>query len=227
MKKLMLITAAALGALALSGTALAGEAEGKIQVKLLATGVLPDGKVTAVKNDTAGVVSSGAVTNTVANDNVVPTVAIEYFFSPSVSVETICCVTAHHVTISAGSLAGKVAVDNVKIIPATFTAKYHLPLGAIKPYVGAGPALFIVVSDEPSALVRSVGVTRTHMSSELGVALQGGVDVALGGGYSLSLDAKKYWVSTDATFYAGTATALKTRHKLDPWLVSGGIAYRF
>jgi outer membrane protein len=219
--------AAVLGALAMAGTAHAGSADGKIQVKLLATGVLPDGKVSQVKKDTAGLVSSGAVTETSANDNVVPTVAIEYFFTPSISVETICCVTAHHVTISSGSLAGKLAVDNVKIIPATFTAKYHLPMGAFKPYVGVGPTLFLVVSDEPSALVKSVGVTRTHMSSELGVALQAGADIAIGGGYSLSLDAKKYWVSTTARFDAGTVTALETRHKLDPWLISGGIAYRF
>lgn len=227
MKKLMLTTAAALGALALSGTAHAGNADGKLQVKLLATGVLVDGKVTAVKNDAAGLVSTGAVTNTSVNDNVVPTVAVEYFFTPNISVETICCVTAHHVTVSSGSLAGKVAVDDVKIIPATFTAKYHMPLGAIKPYVGVGPTLFIMVSDKPSATVRGAGVTRTHMSSELGVAVQGGVDVALGNGYSLSLDAKKYWVRTDATFYTANGVGLKTRHKLDPWVVSGGIAYRF
>jgi outer membrane protein len=43
----------------------------------------------------------------------------------------------------------------VKIIPATFTAKYHLPLGhGIKPYAGVGPALFIVLSDQPSAFVQ-------------------------------------------------------------------------
>lgn len=227
MKTYRLTTAAALAALALSGTAHAGSADGRFQVKLLATGVLPDGKVSAVMNDSAGLVSSGAVKDTVANDNVVPTVAIEYFFTPNVSVETICCVTAHHVTISSGALAGKVAVDNVKIIPATLTAKFHMPLGAVKPYVGVGPAWFIVLSDEPSALVRSVGLTRTHLSSDVGIAVQGGVDIALGHGYSLSLDAKKYWVGTDATFYAGSATALKTHHKLDPWLVSGGIAYRF
>lgn len=226
MKKRML-TAAALGVLALSGTAHAGDAAGKVQVKLLATGVLVDGKVTAVRNDAAGLVAAGAVRNTDVNNNAVPTVAIEYFFTPNVSLETICCVTAHHVTVSSGTLAGTVAIDNVRIIPATLTAKYHLPLGAIKPYVGVGPALFLVISDEPSAPVRTLGVTRTHLSSELGVAVQAGVDVAIGKGYSLSLDAKKYWVRTDATFHAGAATALKTRHKLDPWLVSGGIAYRF
>jgi outer membrane protein len=227
MNKFVATAAVALGALALSGTAHAGDAAGKIQIKLFATGVLPDGKVSQVKNDTAHLVSTGAVTNTSVNDNVVPTVAIEYFVTPNVSVETICCVTAHHVTISSGALAGKLAVDNVKIIPATFTAKYHLPLGAITPYVGVGPTLFLVISDRPSDVVKSVGVTRTHMSSELGVAVQAGADVAIGGGYSLSLDAKKYWVSTTARFDAGTTTVLETRHKLNPWVLSGGVAYRF
>ncbi len=229
MKKFALTTAAALCALALPGTAHAGNADGKLQIKLLATGVLPDGKVSSVTNDTAGLVASGAVRDTAANDNVVPTVAVEYFFTPNISVETICCVTAHHVSIAAGTLKGNMAVDDVKIIPATFTAKYHLPLGAIKPYIGVGPTLFLVISDKPSALVKSVGVTRTKLSSELGVAVQAGADIAMGNGYSLSLDAKKYWVSTTATFYAPVAggVALQTRHKLDPWVVSAGVAYRF
>jgi outer membrane protein len=230
MKKTMLTAAAAVAALALPAAAHAGNAQGKIQVKVLATGVLPDGKVSEVKNNTAGWVPT-AVADTSANDNVVPTVAIEYFFTPNISVETICCVTAHHVTISSGALKGTVAIDDVKIIPATFTAKYHLPLGPIKPYVGVGPTLFLMVSDKPSAAVSGLGVTRTHMSSNLGVAVQGGVDVAIGNsGYSLSLDAKKYWVSTTATFYDPTKAggiALQSKHKLDPWVLSAGVAYRF
>lgn len=226
MKKFAVLAATA-AALALTGTAHAGNPDGKLQVKLLGTAVLADGKVTAVKNDAAGLVANKQVLNTDANNNYVPTVAIEYFFTPNISVETICCVTGHHVTVSSGALAGTVAVDNVQFIPATFTAKYHLPLGLIKPYVGVGPALYIAINDRPSAAVQSLGVTRTHMSSEFGVALQAGADVAIGNGYSLSLDAKKYWVRTDATFYTATGTALKTRHKLDPWLLSAGLAYRF
>lgn len=227
MKKIL---AAAVGVALLSPlTAMAQEApaEGKWQVKLLGTAVLADGKVKSVKNDAAGVVSSGIVTGTKANDNVVPTVAVEYFFTPNISLETICCVTGHHVSVTSGSAKGAVAVDNVQIIPATFTAKYHMPLGPIKPYVGVGPTLFIMLNDRPSAAVQALGVTRTKMSSELGVAVQAGADIAIGHGYSLTLDAKKYWVSTDATFYAGNAVALQTRHKLDPWVLSAGLAWRF
>ena len=109
MKKFAFL-AATVAALAMTGTAHAGNPDGKLQVKLLGTGVLVDGKVTQVKSDGAGLVASGGVTDTRINDNVVPTVAIEYFFTPNVSVETICCVTGHHVTVAGGTLKGVVAV---------------------------------------------------------------------------------------------------------------------
>ena len=62
------------------------------------------------------------------------------------------------------------------------------------------------------------------------MAVQAGVDIALNEHYGLSLDAKKYWVSTEATFYAPTlpgGIALQTNHKLDPWVLSAGVSYRF
>lgn len=226
--------AAALTALA-AATALAGAAhaegnpEGKIQFKVLATAVLPDGGVKQVKTDVLGLVP-GAVGNTVASDNVTPTVAIEYFLTPNISVETIAGVTAHHVSASAGALKGTELISKIHIVPATLTAKYHLPLShGIKPYVGAGPTLFIVLADEPSAALKAAlpAVTRTKLTSELGVALQAGVDIALGHGYGLALDAKKYWVGTNATVYAGSTQALVTRNKLDPWVLSAGVSYRF
>lgn len=206
-----------------------GNADGKIQFKVLATAVLPDGGVKQVKTDVLGLVPA-AVGNTVASDNVTPTVAIEYFFTPNISVETIAGVTAHHVSASAGALKGTELISKIHIVPATLTAKYHLPLGhGIKPYIGAGPALFIVLADEPSAALKAAlpAVTRTKLSSEFGVALQGGIDIALGKGYGLSFDAKKYWVGTDATVYAGSTRALVTRNKLDPWVLSAGVSYRF
>lgn len=225
MKKLT-IAAALAAATMLATPAQAGDNEGKIQVKLLATGVLPEGNVTAVNNDPLDL-TVGA--DTVASDNVVPTLAIEYFVSPNVSVETICCTTKHHVN-GTGTLAGANLVNDVLIIPATFTLKYHLPLGAIKPYVGAGPTLFIMTDAKPGATVAGApfNVDDVDLSSNLGVAVQAGVDIPLGdSGFGLSLDAKKYWVSTTAKFYVNGTNVLETKHKLDPWVLSGGVAYRF
>ena len=223
MQKLKFIAAFA-AASALSGPALAGSPDGKVQIKVLATGVLVDGKITQVKRDVLAL-TPGAQAD--VNDNVVPTVAVEYFASPNVSVETICCLTQHHAT-GKGTLAGARLVDHIMILPATVTLKYHLDAGPIKPYVGVGPSLFLFIDEKPGATARSLGVSRLKLSNEVGFALQAGVDIPVNDkGMGISLDAKKYFMDTTAHFYAGGAQVLTTKHKLDPWVVSGGVSYRF
>jgi outer membrane protein len=106
-----------------------------------------------------------------------------------------------------------------------------MPLASgIKPYVGAGPAYFIFFDEKPGAAARSLlGATKLAFNDKLGVAVQAGVDVALGNsGFGLSLDAKRYWVRPTAHWSnASGAEVLATRHKLDPWVLSAGVAYRF
>jgi len=206
-----------------------GNADGKWQFKLLATSVMPSGSVSSVPNDTAGLVSGGLVTQTKASNNVTPTIAIEYFVRPSISLETIAGVSAHHVSASAGALAGTVLVDHALVVPATLTLKYHLlglP-GGIKPYVGVGPTLFLWVADRPSAAVQGLGVTRTKLSSNVGGVLQAGIDLPVGHGYGLSLDAKKYFVKTTAHFDTASADVEDVKLNLNPWVVSAGVSYRF
>ncbi|MFN3516089.1 MAG: OmpW/AlkL family protein [Novosphingobium sp.] len=225
MKKLT-IAAALAAATMLASPALAND-EGKIQIKVLATGVLPDGKIDQIVSAAPSVAAAlGATPGTVANDNVVPTVAVEYYAAPNISIETICCVTKHKVT-GTGSIAGAPLVKDVLIIPATVTLKYHVPLGPIKPYVGVGPTWFIMLDAKPDTTAAALGATDVDLSSDVGVAVQGGVDIPVSPGMGLSLDAKKYWVGTTAKFYAGSTNVLETKHKLDPWVVSGGVYFRF
>ncbi|GAA4045228.1 OmpW/AlkL family protein [Parerythrobacter jejuensis] len=216
---------AGLAVAALSSTpALAQDNEGPLQIKVFATGVLPDGEITQVNTDIVGLPAN---TQTKANDNYVPTIAIEYFFSDNFSVETICCLTQHDVDGTTG-LPGAELVSNGKLIPATVTAKLHFDVGGIKPYVGAGPAYFLWIDDEPGAATIPLGVTDFNLSDELGFALQAGFDVPLNDkGLGLSVDAKRYWVDTTATWFAGNTVAIQTEHKLDPWVVSAGLSYRF
>ena len=213
-------------ALAFGATpALAQEEKGPLQVKVLATAVLPDGKIERVKTDIVGL---PAATQTAANDNVVPTVAVEYFFSDNFSVETICCMTQHDVDAVAGLPVGAELVSNAKVIPATFTAKFPLDAGAINPYIGAGPTYLTWINEKPGAATIPLGVTRFKMSNELGLALQAGADVPLNDkGLSLSVDAKKYFVDTTARWFAGNTLAIETVHKVDPWVLSAGLAWRF
>ncbi len=227
-------TTALAAALTFSGAARADDYSGHWQFKVLATDVMPSGTL-ASAHDPYGLTAAGTPNGplygitTAANDNVTPTIAVEYFFTPNVSVETIAGITSHHVT--APGLGGVGVVDHVQIIPFTVTAKYHLvgllPLG-IKPYVGAGPTLFAMINDRPSLALQDLGVTRTKLSSNFGGVVQAGLDVPVGHGYSLSLDAKKYFVDTTAHFYtAAHGDTLDARVRLNPWVVSAGVAYRF
>lgn len=216
--------AALVGLACLATPAAAAAEEGKVQIKLLGTAVLPDGKITEYRTD---IVPLPANTQTEANDNVIPTVAIEYFFTDNFSVETICCVTQHDVDAISG-LPGAELVSDARVIPATFTAKYHLPVGGVKPYVGAGVTYFLWINDEPGAATIPLGVTDTDFSNEFGVVLQAGLDIPVSdSGFGISFDAKKYFVDTTSRWYAGDVIAIETVHKLDPWVLSAGVAYRF
>lgn len=224
MLKTRYLVACAAIALPVATPAAAQEA-GDIQIKGFVTGVLPDGAITEVGTDLIGL---PAGSQTEASNSVVPTVAIEYFVSPNFSLETICCVTPHDVT-GTGALAGAELIDDAIILPASLTAKYHFNLGGgIKPYVGAGATYFMIFSEDVGADAAALGVTDVDLSDEFGFLLQGGVDIALNDrGLGLSLDAKRYFVGTTATFRAGQTIALQSEHDLDPWVVSAGLAYRF
>lgn len=206
-------------------TPAAAQEAGDIQIKGFVTGVLPDGAITEVETDLIGL---PADSQTEASDSVVPTVAIEYFVSPNFSLETICCVTPHDVT-GAGALEGAELIDDAIILPASLTAKYHFNLGGgIKPYLGAGATYFMIFSEDVGADAAALGATDVDLSDEFGFLLQGGVDIALNDrGLGLSLDAKRYFVGTTATFSAGQTVALQSEHDLDPWVLSAGLAYRF
>ena len=71
-------------------------------------------------------------------------------------------------------------------------------------------------------------MTDVYLSDDFGFALQAGTDIKINDkGLGLTLDAKRYFIDTTARFRAGTVTRLETLHKLDPWVLSAGLAYRF
>lgn len=223
MKTKTLSLAALAFALAIPGQAAAKA--GDIQVKLLGTYVAPDGKIKDVKLDLIGL---PAGTQTKADDNVVPTVAIEYFVADNISLETIAGVTQHDV-VGRGGLAGAGLVSNANIVPATLTVKYHFgKAGGIQPYVGAGPSYFIFIDEKPGATAKALGATRQKMGNSLGFALQAGTDIPVNqNGLALTVDAKRYFMRSTARWFAGPTEVLRTRHQLDPWVISAGVAYRF
>jgi outer membrane protein len=211
-------------AIAIAVPAQAGSSDGAFQVKVLGTAVMPDGGITAITTNTVG---APAASQSRATDSFVPTIAAEMFLTPSFSVETICCVTPHDVR-GEGPLNGARLVDDAIILPATVTLKYHADLGAFKPYIGAGATHFFIFGENVGTNAAALGATNVNLSNEWGLVLQTGFDVPLNDtGLGLTVDAKRYFVDTTATFRAGNAVALRTEHELDPWVVSAGLSYRF
>lgn len=222
----LLCIAAAITAGCSVSSAANAQSAGDVQVKLLATMVDPDGSIDRVELDGIGL---PAGTNTRADTSYVPTIAVEYFVTRNLSLETICCVTQHDV-VGTGPLAGAGLVSNANIVPATLTVKYHPLRGAaISPYIGAGPTYFLFIDERAGPATRALGATRNHLSDEFGFALQAGVDVPINDrGLAISIDAKRYFVSTTARWFVANGTeVLRTRHDLDPWVVSVGLAMRF
>lgn len=226
MKTLILLGAAAAALVAAPAAAQDNnDRAGDVQIKLLGTLVAPDGKITDINVNLPGL---PATTQTKANDNFVPTLAVEYFVSNNFSIETIAGTTQHDVDATAGLPVGAELVSDALLLPATVTAKYHFDLGGVKPYVGAGAAYFMWLKDDPGAATLPLGVTETNLSDEFGVALQAGFDVPLGDqGFGLSVDVKRYFIDTTARWFVGNTLAIETEHKLDPWVISAGVSYRF
>ncbi|MBH5322627.1 OmpW family protein [Erythrobacter sp. JGD-13] len=213
--------------MAVSAPALAQSADraGDIQIKAFATAVLPDGAIDEVEFDDFGLPANS---QSDANDNITPTLAIEYFVTNNISIETIAGVTQHDVD-GVGGLAGLELVSDAQIIPATVTAKYHFDLAeGFTPYIGAGPSYFIIFNDDAGAGVTPLGITDVDLSNELGVALQAGAVFDIGdSGIGLSVDAKRYFIGTTATFSANGTDLFATDHDLDPWVISAGLSFRF
>lgn len=222
MRKFLSVTAFVVPAL-MAAPVMAQDTTGPWQIKVLGTAVLPDGEINSVELDTVGL---PATTQTKANDNYVPTLAIEYFLTPNVSLETICCVTQHDVDATAG-LPGAELVSDAKLVPATLTVKYHVNPGGVSPYIGAGPTYFLFFDEEPGAATLPLGITGQNLSNELGLAVQAGVDIPVGRNFAVSLDAKRYFVGTTATWYAGGTPRIQTEHDLDSWVLSAGVGVRF
>jgi outer membrane protein len=234
MKRFPMLAGTALGSAVLALAATPAMAQGgdkvtdragDIQIKVLGTAVLPDGKITDIS---VNLPNLPATTQTKASDNFVPTLAVEYFLTNTISIETIAGVTQHDVDATAGLPAGAELVSDALLLPATVTAKYHFDLAGVKPYVGAGVAYFIWLKDEPGAATLPLGVTDTDLSDEFGVALQAGLDIPVNDkGLGVSVDVKRYFIDTTARWFVGNTLAIETEHKLDPWVISAGISYRF
>lgn len=186
------------------------------QIRVRAIGVLPDasnGTLTA-----AGAPVAGATVN--VSNSVVPELDISYYFTRNIAVELILATTRHN-AYGAGTISNLGKLGSAWLLPPTLTLQYHFTdFGAFQPYVGAGINYTWMYSTKSNAL------TSFNMSNNVGFALQAGFDYMIDQHWGLNVDVKKLWLTSTATGFLGAAP-VSTKVHLDPWIVGGGITYRF
>lgn len=206
------VIAALVAGMALSSPAYAADFD-HWQVKLGVSGVLP--------NESASISPIGGDVR--ISNEYVPSAQIEYFFTPQISVELLCCVARHDVR-AVNTAAGPVDLGHVTHFPPTITAKYHwTDFGAIEPYVGAG----VNYTHFFNASLPSGGpVTDIHYGDSWGPALQAGVDYRLSEHWGVNFDVRRIWIHSNVRMHAG-ATAITAKTDVDPWVVTTAVSYRF
>ena len=183
---------------------------GQFLVRLRAVGVLPEDGNSI--NSPAGATGLNAR----VDDNFIPEADLSYFITDNIAVEAIAGVTQHRVKTGG---AANVKLGDVWLLPPTITAQYHFfTKERISPYIGAGLNYTFLFGQSGSA------IQPISYSNAFGPAVQAGIDIALTGNWSLNIDVKKLFISTDVK--VGTAP-LKTTVDLNPWLVGVGVGYRF
>lgn len=212
MKGIKMLALAAVATAALAGPALAEDfITDKLVVKVGVTGVLPD--------ESASIRPIGGTVD--ISDEYVPTVNLEYFFTPDISAELICCIAPHEVQ-AVNTALGRVNLGEVTLFPPTITLKKHFDLGGFKPYVGAGINFTHFFNEDLPA----GPVTRIEYDDTVGGALQAGFDVPLADRWFLNVDVKKIWIEPDVTIFAG-ATRIDAAVEINPLVTTVAVGYKF
>jgi outer membrane protein len=206
------VSAAVLAAALFSASALPARADeaGDLLVRLRGIGFLTD---TSGTTDALG--GSASTTNAY-----VPELDFTYFFSKNISAELILATTKHRVKVK-DSTGGDLDLGTVWALPPVLTLQYHFnPGGKWNPYVGAGVNYTITYADK-----KGRSVNKVEYSDEFGYAFQAGVDYKIDDKWSLNVDVKKVFVSTDIVANSGGVNAKGT--DLDPLVIGFGVGYKF
>jgi outer membrane protein len=165
----------------------------------------------ADKSDPMGGV--GASDRIHVSDKTIPEVDISWFFTPNIAVELMLTYPQKHKVTLDGSPIG-----SFRHLPPGLIAQYHFaPEARLSPYVGLG------VNWTTFSKNRMLGGAASLEHDSVGPVAQAGVDVKLGGPWSLNFDVKKVRLRSDVRINGVKASTAK----VDPLLLGVGIGYRF
>ena len=145
------------------------------------------------------------------DDNVIPGVDLEYFFTKNISTEFFAAVTKHEIKSSGA------AIGSTWLLPPTLTVKYHPLAGSlVSPYIGAGGNVTLPFESRLNA----VGSFNIHNS--VGWVAQAGADIKIKDNVYFNLDYK--YVNVNTKLVLGPD---RFKLNLNPNLFGVGLGYRF
>ena len=207
MKKLLLTGLLSLSTLQ-AANANCIDMDGSWLIRVRGVGVIP-----AEKSSISPIGGTVEVTNTF-----VPEIDFSYFFNDNFSAELILATTKHKMR-AVNTAVGEVNVGSVWLLPPTLTFQYHFTqLDYFKPYAGVGINYTFFYHAKPGALAN------VSYDNKASLALQAGIDIPICNHVYLNLDVKKLFLKTTAAFNQETILA---DVKLNPWLIGGGLGFRF
>jgi len=182
------------------------------------------------------------------SDTVIPMINVSYFFTKNLAIEVNAGWPPRSTITGTGGLAG-LGVGKASAFAPVVMFQYHFTqLGAFQPYVGVGvnyTSFFNVkAANSPASVPATAGstvplqasVTTLSIRDSFGAVGQFGFDYMIDRHWGLNFDVKKIWMRPE---YSATADILVpgpavyqsqgitgTAH-IDPWILGGGITYRF
>jgi outer membrane protein len=147
-----------------------------------------------------------------------------YMFSPNWAFDILASWPFSHDIKLAGTKIGE-----TEHLPPTFSMQYHfLPDGTFQPYVGAGLNYTTFFSSKVTQeLTDALGITDIDLDDSFGLALQFGGDFLLGDRWLLNVDVRWIDIESDLTASDGTTSEEVGTVKIDPWVYSLNLGFRF
>lgn len=145
-----------------------------------------------------------------------PTITAEYWFSPNWGLEVLAALPFEHDIRLNGVAAG-----STKHLPPTVSLQYHFKGGQrVTPFVGLGLNYTTFFDEETRGPLAG---TELELDDSWGLAAHGGLDIAVGQGKWLRLDARWIDIDTDVSVNgAGVGTV-----EIDPWVYGAAFVWAF
>lgn len=167
-------------------------------------------------NDSSGTLSGAPTVGVAVDSNLQAFGNISYMLTDNMAIELLASTPFTHTISATGALSGDIAT--AKQLPPTLSVQYHFsPKESISPYVGAGVNYTIFFDEKATAVINSI-----KLDNSLGLAVQVGADFELQDDWFANLDLRYINIETTATTNLGTVDV-----KINPWVLSVGVGYKF